>query len=85
MPTVKIVLAHPHIELEGSSIEYCCSYHLTEPVGFVLDGEVGYEPTAGATKAEILDQLKQMAVDHANLQTEDALGFTVDDVITWEM
>jgi hypothetical protein len=85
MPTVKIVLAHPHIEIEDRSIEYCCAYRFTEPVGAVLDGEVGYEPGAGATQAEILHQLKQMAVDHANLQTEDALGFTVDDVITWEM
>jgi hypothetical protein len=85
MPTVKIVLAHPHIEIEDGSIEYCCAYRLTEPVGAVLDGEVGYEPEASATQAEILAQLKQMAVDHANLQTEHALAFTLSDVITWEM
>lgn len=85
MPSIKIVLAHPHIELEDSAIEYCVSYRLTEAVGGVIDGEVGFAPDPGMTNTEIMDTLKQMAADHANLQTENALGWTVDDVITWEV
>lgn len=84
MAAVKIILSHPHIEVEDSAIEYCVNYRFTEAVEGVLDGEVGYEPSPGLTEDEILTELKTMVVDHANLQTSDALGFTVDDVITWE-
>lgn len=84
MTRVKIVISHPHIEAEDGIIEYCVNYRLTESVEGVLDGEVGYEPDPGLTEAEILTELKAMVVDHANLQTSDARGFTVDDVITWE-
>lgn len=84
MATAKIILSHPHIEAEDGVIEYCVNYRFTEPVNGVIDGEVGYEPSIGLTDAEILTELKTMVVDHANLQTSDALGFTVDDVITWE-
>jgi len=84
MAAVKIILTHPHIEVEDGAIEFCVDYRFTEAVEGVIDGEVGYEPAAGATEAQILDQLKTLAVDHANLQTSNAAGFTVDDVITWE-
>lgn len=84
MAAVKIVMKHPHIEAEDGVIEYCVSYRFTEPVNGVIDGEVGYEPSIGLTDAEILTELKAMVVDHANLQTSDAVGFTTDDVITWE-
>lgn len=84
MAAVKIILSHPHIEVEDSVIEYCVNYRFSEAVEGVLDGEVGYEPSPGLTEDEILTELKTMVVDHANLQTSDALGFTVDDVITWE-
>lgn len=85
MASIKIVLEHPHVELEAADIEYCVGYRLTEPVGGVMNGEVGFAPDPGMTQAEILDTLKQMAVDHANLQTENAIGWTMDDVITWEV
>jgi len=84
MATVKIIVSHPHIEVEDGVIEYCVSYRFTEPVNGVIDGEVGYEPSPGLTEAEILTELTTMVVDHANLQTSDAVGFTTDDVITWE-
>lgn len=84
MAAVKIILSHPHIEVEDSAIEYCVNYRFTEAVEGVLDGEVGYEPSTGLTEDEILTELKTMVVDHANLQTSNAAGFTVDDVITWE-
>lgn len=84
MAPVKIIVSHPHIEAEDGVIEYCVNYRFTEAVEGVLDGEVGYEPSPGLTEDEILTELKTMVVDHANLQTSDALGFTVDDVITWE-
>lgn len=84
MATVKIILSHPHIEVEEGVIHYCVGYRLTQAVMGVLDGEVGYEPAPSETNADVLTNLKTMAVDHANLQTENAEGFTVDDVITWE-
>jgi len=84
MAAVKIILTHPHIEAKDGAIEYCVNYHFTEAVEGVIDGEVGYEPSPGTTEEEILTELKTMAVNHANLQTSNAAGFTVDDVITWE-
>ena len=39
---------------------------------------------APMTDAEILDAIKSLAVAHANLQTADAVPFTLADVITWE-
>lgn len=84
MSTVKIVLARPHIELEGAAIEYCVYYWLTAAVGGVIDGEVGYEPSPGATHDEIMLELSNMAAAHANLQTDNVEAFTADDVITWE-
>ena len=85
MAAVKIILTHPHIEVEYGAIEFCVYYRFTEAVEGVIDGEVGYEPAPGLTEEEILTELKTMAVDHANLQTSNAAGFTVDDVITWEI
>ena len=85
MAAVKIILTHPHIEVEDGALEYCCHYRFTEAVEGVIDGEVGYEPSPGLTEEEILTELKTMAVDHANLQTSNAAGFTIDDVITWEV
>lgn len=84
MAAVKIIVSHPHIEAEDGVIEYCVNYRFTEAVNGVMDGEVGYEPSLGMTEADILAQLQNMVVDHANLQTSDAVGFTLDDVITWE-
>lgn len=84
MSTIKIVLSHPHIELEDGAIEYCVNYRLTEAVRGVMDGEVGYEPAENATQEQILSDLCQMAADHANLQTENVEAFTAADVITWE-
>lgn len=84
MSAVKIVLSHPHIEVEDGVIEYCVDYRLTQAVMGVIDGEVGYEPSPGETDVDVLLTLKTMAADHANLQTENAEGFTADDVITWE-
>ena len=84
MALVKIIVTHPHIEAEDGVIEYCINYHFTEAVEGVIDGEVGYEPSPGTTEAEILTELKAMVVDHANLQTSNAAGFTIDDVLTWE-
>ena len=81
----KIVLHRRHVEVEDGYVEWCCYYRLTEPVNGVEDGEVGFVPTPGMTQAQVLDELKQMAVDHANLQTSDALPFTLSDVITWEI
>lgn len=84
MAAVKIILSHPHIEVEDGVIEYCVYYRFTEAVEGVIDGEVGYYASPALTEDEILAELKTMAVDHANLQTSNAAGFTVDDVITWE-
>jgi hypothetical protein len=84
MSAVKIILSRPHVEVEDEVIHYCVSYRLTQAVMGVLDGEVGYEPSPGETDADVLTNLKMMAVDHANLQTENLEGFTTDDVITWE-
>lgn len=84
MAVAKIIISHPHIEAEDGVIEYCCNYRFTEAVEGVLDGEVGYEPSPGLTEAEILTELIGLVVDHANLQTSNAAGFTTGDVITWE-
>lgn len=85
MSTVKIILSHPHVEIESTDIKYCVAYKLTEAVRGVIDGEVGYVPSPGATHNDIIADLCQMAADHANLQTESQESFTVDDVITWEL
>ena len=79
-----IVLEKPHIEIDGSDVEYCCNYRFTEPVAGVLDGEVGYVPAPGLSNRDILDGLITLVVDHANLQTANAQPFTTADVITWE-
>lgn len=79
-----IVLEKPHVELDGSDVEYCCSYRFTEPVVGVQDGEVGYVPAPGLSNRDILDGLITLVVDHANLQTANAQPFTAADVITWE-
>lgn len=84
MSAIKIVLSHPHVEVEDGAIEYCVYYRLTEAVRGVIDGEVGYEPAPGATQDQILAQLSSMAADHANIQTENVEAFTAADVITWE-
>lgn len=80
----KLVLHHPHIETEAGVVEYCAAYRLTESVRGVIDGEVAHIPAPGATEGEILDAIKAAAVAHANLQTADAVPFTLADVITWE-
>lgn len=85
MAAVKIILTHPHIETRSGSLQYCAAYRFTEAVSGVMDGQVSYEPAAGTTEAQILDQLKTLAVDHANLQTSNAVGFAMADVITWEI
>lgn len=84
MASVKIILTHPHIETRSGFLQYCAAYRFTEAINGVMDGQVGYEPASGLTEAQILDQLKALAVDHANLQTSNATGFTSADVITWE-
>ena len=84
MSAVKIVLAHPHVEVENGVIAYFVGYRLTEAVGGVIDGEVGYEPPENATSEQILAELCSMAADHANLQTANVEAFTAADVITWE-
>lgn len=84
MSTIKIVLSHPHVEVEDGAIEYRVYYRFTEAVRGVMDGEVGYEPAENATQEQILSNLCQMAADHANLQTENVEAFTSADVITWE-
>ena len=81
---VKIVLYHPHVDMHDGVLCYCAMYRLTEKVNGVEDGEAEITPTEGATDAEILDAIKQAAVDHANLQTGNAAAFTTADVITWE-
>lgn len=83
--SAKIVLTHRHIHSEHGPLEYCVDYYLTEPVGGVIDGMVGIVPTPGMTQAQIVDELKQAAVDHANLQTMNAVHFTLSDIITWEI
>lgn len=80
----KIILYHPHIDVAGSVIEYCASYRFTESVVGVIDGEVGYEPSPGLSDAQILEEIKALVVDHANLQTSNSVPFTTDDIITWE-
>lgn len=81
----KIVLTHRHLHTEHGPLEYCVDYYLTEPVGGVVDGMVGFAPDRAMTDAEIVAELVQMACDHANLQTSNAVPFTIDDVITFEI
>ena len=79
-----IIITKPHIHQHTTHYEYCVDYRFTEPVAGVVDGMVGYEPTPGMTNAEILAELINLVVEHANLQTSDAQPFTKSDVITWE-
>lgn len=80
---IKIVLRHPHVDLHDGVLCYCSDYRLTEPVNGVEDGQVMFAPS-GETEEQILDAIKVRAVDHANLQTSDAIPFTLADVVTWE-
>jgi len=80
----RIILHHPHVDVHDGRLCYCSFYRFTERVAGVEDGEVELEPVAPMTDAEILDAIKVLAVEHANLQTADAVPFTLADVITWE-
>ena len=80
----KIILHHPHVDVHGGALCYGASYRLSEKVQGVEDGEVELVPSVPMTDAEILDSIKVLAVDHANLQTANAVPFTLADVITWE-
>lgn len=80
----RIILHHPHVDVHDGRLCYCSFYRLSERVAGVEDGEVELEPVAPMTDAEILDAIKSLAVAHANLQTADAVPFTLADVITWE-
>jgi hypothetical protein len=81
----KIVLTHRHLHTEHGPLEFCVDYYLTEPVNGVLDGMVGFAPDRSMTDDEIVSQLAQLACDHANLQTQNAIPFTLNDVITFEI
>lgn len=80
----RIILHHPHVDLEDGDLCYCSYYRLSEPINGVQDGEVELMPTVPMTDAEILAEIKVLAVAHANLQTSDAVPFTAADVVTWE-
>lgn len=80
----RIILHHPHVDVHDGRLCYCSFYRFSERVAGVEDGEVELEPVAPMTDAEILDAIKSLAVAHANLQTADAVPFTLADVITWE-
>jgi hypothetical protein len=80
---VKIVLRHPHVDLHDGVLCYCSDYRFTEPVNGVEDGQVMFA-ASGETEEQILDAIKVAAVEHANLQTSDAIPFTLADVVTWE-
>lgn len=81
---IHIVLARAHVDIHDGILCYCAFYRLTEPVMGVEDGEVEIVPGVPMTDAEILEAIKAAAVDHANLQTENAVPFTLDNIITWE-
>lgn len=80
-------MRHPHVDIHDGMLCYFAEYSLTEPVNRVIDGavEVAVDPADPLlTDAEILAQIKTLAVAHANLQTSDSVPFTESDVITWE-
>lgn len=80
----RIILHHPHVDVHDGVMCYCSFYRLSEKVNGVEDGEVELVPDVPMTDAEILDAIKVLAVDHANLQTSDAVPFTLADIVTWE-
>lgn len=82
--SARIILHHPHVDVHDGTLCYCAFYRLSEKVAGVEDGEVELVPVEPMTDAQILDEIKALAVAHANLQTADAVPFTLSDVITWE-
>lgn len=78
----KILFKTPHMQLSGSDIEYCVDYELTETVEGILKGEVGYVAPYNLLAADVLEVLKQMAVDQLN-GLQSTYTFDVGDVLTW--
>ena len=79
----KIILSHPHIDIVGTDLERCVDYRLTEEAEGITTGDVGYVPADNLTNADILEALKQLAVDDMNSR-QTTYTFSLDDVITWE-
>ena len=79
----KIILTRPHIDIVGSDLERCVDYWLESEVEGITTGDVGYVPADNLTDDDVLEALKQLAVDDINSR-QSTIVFTVADVITWE-
>jgi hypothetical protein len=87
MPSPRIILRHPHVDIHDGMLCYFAEYRLTEPVNRVVDGAVDLvvDPADPLqTDDVIMAQIKTLVVAHANLQTSDSVPFTESDLITWE-
>jgi len=85
MADIKIILHNPTVSVTAGIVTCACRYRLSEPVRGVVDGRVAVVPASNAGQAQILPQIRAAAVDHANAQTGNAVGFGAQDVITWEL
>jgi hypothetical protein len=85
MADIKIILFDPTVSVAGGVVTCSCRYRLSEPVQRIGDGRVSVVPASNAGQAQILSRIRQAAVDDANEQTGNAVGFGLLDVITWEL
>lgn len=85
MADIKIILHNPTVSVTAGVVTYLCRYRLSESVIGVGDGRVAVVPASNAGQAQILSRIRQAAVDDANEQTGNAVGFGLLDVITWEL
>lgn len=85
MADIKIILHNPTVSVTAGVVTCACRYRLSEPVRGVVDGRVAVVPASNAGQAQILSRIRQAAVDDANEQTVNAVGFGLLDVITWEL
>lgn len=83
MPVPKLILTRPHIDIVGTDLERCVDYRLSDAVEGIVDGDVGYVPAENLTNADVLENLKTLAVDDINAR-QSTYVFKLDDVVTWE-
>lgn len=84
-------MAKPTVLLQGNytnvvagEVQQCCAWKLTEPIGAVQTGDVGYTPTGSELRCDVVEELKRRAVAAINaLQSTYVLDES--DCVAWEI
>lgn len=79
-----ILLQNHHTELVAGEVQQCCVWKLTEVIGTVETGEVGYTPGSSELRCDVVETLKRMAVAAINALQSDYV-FDDSDCVAWEI